>query len=134
MEVKNLLGRACKIEQIWYALLTEEKYFENCQYICHFVLQFFNRSFNECVVESEVSNVEAVQCSERPLKDENADKLNFISSNGPNPLVSRSLVEEMLNRRFGKDWHFTLLDSKWFVSKVVDRHFQLAKASTNSLA
>ena len=85
-------------------------------------------------MESEVSIVEAVQCSERPLKDENADKLNFISSNGPDPLMSKSLVEEMLNRHFGKDWHFTLQDSKWFVSKVVDRHIQMAKASTNSLA
>ena len=39
---------------------------------------FFNLSFNKCIVESEVSNVEAVQCSERPLKDENVEKLNLI--------------------------------------------------------
>ena len=35
---------------------------------------------------------------------------------------------------FGTDWHFTLNDSKWFVSKVVDPHFQIEKNAANSLA
>lgn len=135
MEVsKELSGDGFKIEQLWYILLTKENYYNNCKFINHFALQFFNRSFNECIVESEVSSVEAIQTSERPLKDENAEKLNFISSNGPHPLVSMSLVEDMLTRHFGKDWHFTLNDSKWFVSKIVDRHFQTAKNNPNSLA
>ena len=69
-----------------------------------------------------------------PLKDENAEKLNFVSSNGPHPLMSTKIVEEMLTRHFGEDWHFTLVNSIWFVSKVVDRQFKSAEDSPNSLA
>ena len=123
-----------KIEELWYVLLTEEKYYKNCQLVNHFILQFFTRSFNECIVETEVSNVEGILTSERPLHDKNAEMLNFISSNGPDPLVSIKVVEDMMSKRFGKDWHFTLANSRWFVSKVVDRHFDMAKNSTNSLA
>ena len=97
-------------------------------------MQFFTRSFNECVVETEVSNVEGILTSERPLHDKNAEMLNFVSSNGPDPLMSMKVVEDMMSKRFGKDWHFTLANSRWFVSKVVDRHFDMAKNSTNSLA
>ena len=61
-------------------------------------------------MEAEVSNVEGIQTSARPLKDDNAVKLNFISSNGPHPLMSTKVVEEMLTRHFGEDWHFTLVD------------------------
>ena len=69
---------------------------------------FLNRSFNECIVESEVSSVEDISTSSRHLKDENVEKLNFISSNGPHPLVSMSLVDDMLTNHFGKDWHFSI--------------------------
>ena len=72
--------------------------------------------------------------NEHPLHDKNAEMLNFISSNGPDPLMSMKVVEDMMSKRFGKDWHFTLANSRWFVSKVVDRHFDMAKNSTNSLA
>ena len=81
-----------------------------------------------------MSNIEDIQCSERNLTSENADKLNFISSNGPHPLKSMGIVEDMLTRKFGKDWHFTLVNSKWFVSKVVDRHLKDADSLPNSLA
>ena len=60
-------------------------------------------------------------------------KLNFISSNGPHPLASLPLVKDLFTAYFGKDWHFTLSNSKWFVSKVVDRHFDQAKKDINSL-
>ena len=73
------------------------------------------------------------QRSDRPLKDENAEKLNFIATNGPHPLVSMNLVDEMLTNHFGKDWHFTIANSKWFISKTVDRHFQCARNLPNSL-
>ena len=50
-----------------------------------------------------MSNIEDIQCSERNLTCENADKLNFVSSNGPHPLKSMGVVEDMLTRKFGKD-------------------------------
>ena len=72
-----------KIEELWYKLLTEEKYYRNCKFANHFILQFFTRSLNECVLETEVSNVEHITTSKRPLKDENTEMLNFVSTNGP---------------------------------------------------
>ena len=48
------------------------------------------------IVESAVSSVEEIQSSDRPLKDENVEKLNFIATNGPHPLVSMNLVDDML--------------------------------------
>ena len=112
-----------RLESLWYVLLTEEEYFKNSHYINHFCLNFLNRSFNECIVESEVSSVGEIQTSSRPLKDENAEKLNFIASNGPHPLVSKKLVDDMLSRHFGKNplnWKFTVVKSKWYISKTVD--------------
>ena len=53
---------------------------------------FLNRSFNECIVESEVSSVEDISTSSRHLKDENVEKLNFISSNGPHALFDSKMV------------------------------------------
>lgn len=92
-------------------------------------LKYLNRSHNE----SAVSSVERIDTSGRPLKDDNVDKLNFISTNGPHPLVSIKLVDDMLTNYFGKDWHFTQTRSKWFISKTVDRHFQRARNLPNSL-
>ena len=122
-----------KAERIWYLLLTDEKYYHSCKFLNYFCLKFLNRSINECIVEAEVSNVESIQTSGRPLKDVNAQKLNFIASNGPHPLVSSKLIDDMLTNRFGRDWHFMIVNSKWFVSKTVDRHFQLARNLPNSL-
>ena len=120
------------IEQVWYKLLTIDDYFKTCKFINHYyaLLQLLTRSFN-CVVETEVSKVEGIQTSDRPLKDENAEKLNFISFNGPHPLMSTKIVEEMLTRHFGEDWHFTLANSRRFVSKVVDRQFKSAEYLPN---
>ena len=72
-------------------------------------------------------NGEDIDTSGRPLKDENVEKLNFIATNGPHPLVSMNLVDDMLTNYFGKDWHYIMTQSKWFVSKTVDHHFQCAK-------
>ena len=85
-------------------------------------------------MESEVSSIEAIDTKSRPLKQENVDMLNFISTNGPHPLSSMSLVTDFLTNYFGSEWHFTLNNSNWFVSKVVDRHFAEARKATNSLS
>ena len=99
-----------------------------------FAVRFINRTFNETIIDSEVSSLEDIETKKRPLKHENSVKLNFISTNGPHPLVSLPLVKDVLNTYFGRDWHFTLAKSKWFISKVVDRHFHDAKNCNNSLA
>ena len=121
-------------KDMWYVLLTEEAFYKNCKYVNNFSLKFLNRSFNECIVESEVSSIEAIEAKGRPLKQENVDKLNFISTNGPHPLMSMKLVEDFMNNYFGSEWHFTLQKSKWFVSKTIDQKFQEAKNSNNTLA
>ena len=59
-----------------------------------------------------MSSIEAVNTKKRNLKDENVEKLNFISTNGPHPLMSASLVEDFLTNYFGSDWHFTISKSK----------------------
>ena len=121
------------LEQVWYTLFTEETYYKNCKFVNFIALKYLNRSHNECIVECAVSSVEEIDTSGRPLKDENVEKLNFIATNGPHPLVSMNLVDDMLTNYFGKDWHFTTARSKWFVSKAVDRHFQCARNLPNSL-
>ena len=77
------IAEILRIEGVWYSLFTEERFYRNCKFLNHYALQFLNRSFNECIVESEVSNIEDIQSSERNLTSENADKLNSISFNGP---------------------------------------------------
>jgi hypothetical protein len=104
---------------LWYEILTNENYFKNCKNFNNFALKFLNRSFN--VVEVEVSSLADIDTKKRPLKHENAEKINFISTNGSHPLVSLNLVDDMLNSYFGKNCHFVLAKSKWFVSKTVDK-------------
>ena len=99
-----------------------------------FALLFLNCSFNEGIVEVEVSSLKNVSTERRPLNQSTVEMLNFISTNGPRPLVAMNLVDDFLNAHFGKDWHFTTNQTKWFVSKTVDRHFKLAKDLPNSLA
>ena len=113
--------------ELWYELLTNEKYFKHTKKFNAFALLFLNRSFNEGIVEVEVSNLNNVSTERRPLNQSTVEMLNFISTNGPHPLVAMNLVDDFLNTHFGKDWHFTVNQSKWFVSKTVDRQFKLAR-------
>ena len=107
-----------------------------CVSVCTlpFALLFLNRSFNEGIVEVEVSSLKNVSTERRPLNQSTVEMVNFISTNGPHPFVAMNLVDDFLNAHFGKDWHFTTNQTKWFVSKTVDRHFKLAKDLPNSLA
>ena len=89
------MNKNLRIEGVWYSFFTEERFYRNCKFLNHYALQFLNRSSNGCIVESEVSNIEDIQCSERNLTIENADKLNFISSNGLHPLKSVGVVEDI---------------------------------------
>ena len=66
--------------------------------------------------------MEQIESERCPLTHVDACKLYFISTKRPHPLLSLSLVEDMLNSYFSKDWHFTLHNSKWFVLKVVNHH------------
>ena len=104
-----------------------------CKHFIDFALQFLNRIFNETIVESEVPSLEDIETKKRNLSHENAVKLNFISTNRPHPLVSLPSVTDILTDFFGKDWHFTLAQCKWFISKVIDSHFEAAKNLANSL-
>ena len=79
------------------------------------VLKFLGRSFNETVVESKVSSLENVETQKRPLNSKTTNMLNFISTNGPHPLVSLPLVKDFLDSYFQKEVHFTLNDSRVLV-------------------
>ena len=121
--------------KVWYELLTNKEYYEACLNINDFALRFLVRTYNECSVEVEVSNMNAIDTSSRPLKHITSEKLLFISSNGPHLSVSLMLVEDALNLYFkGNKWHFVLRDTKYFTSKVVDRRIREAEGMANDLA
>ena len=133
----NLLKKKSKFhqEELWYDLLSTEKYFKNCLNINEFALKFLTRTFNECTVESQVSAISQIETTSRRLLHEHAQKLAFISKNGPHPLVAVNVVEEPLNLYFkGKPWHFALSNSKYYTSKAVDSDFKEVKDMPNLLA
>ena len=132
-KAKSDMHKSYTQTDFWYTLLTTEEYYQNCKYFIDYSLKFLNRTFNETIVESEVSSLEDIETKKRRLKHETSVKLNFISTNGPHPLVSVPLVNDFLTDFFGKEWHFTLSSSKWFTSKVVDGHIEAARNLANSL-
>ena len=96
-------------------------------------MKFLNRSFDEGI-EVELSSLNKISSESRPLQQQTTDQLNFILTNRPHPLVSFGLVEHFLDAHFRRDWHFTLAQSKWFVSRNVDQHMEKAKSLPNSFA
>ena len=98
-------------------------------------MRFLTRILNEWSVESQVSTINAIETSSHRLKHDTSQKLAFISTNGPSPLVSLNVVEDALNDYFkGNDWHFVLSNSKHYTSKVVDTRIEEAKTLPNELA
>lgn len=60
--------------------------------------------------------------------------LNFISSNGLHPRVSRDLVDKILTNYFGNNWHFTIVQSSFLlVAKTFDQYFGSVTSQPNSL-
>ena len=100
-----------------------------------FTVKFLTRTFNECTLESQVSAIFQNETTSRRLSHEHAQKLAFISKNGPHPLVAMNVVEEALNLYFkGKPWHFALSSSKYYTSKTIDSVFKEVKDMPNLLA
>lgn len=132
-EVKENTDKKLNQTELWYILLTEERYFKNCIHFNYFALKIINRSANEGIVEVEVKSIKDISTSKRPLQNITTERLNFISTNGPHPLVSENLIKDSLDSYFGKDWHFLRSNSSHYTSKVVDRHFKEARALPNSL-
>ena len=122
------------IKQVWYKLLTIVYYFKTCKFINHYALQLLTRSFNGALWKPRCRRLKEFKLviGHSKMKTQK----NLISSNSmvQNPLMSTKIVEEMLTRHFGEDWHFTLANSRRFVSKVVDRQFKSAEDSPNLLA
>ena len=84
--------------------------------------RFLTRTFSECTIESQVSAINDIGTSSRQLKQEQSERLTFISSNGSHPLVSLKVVEDALNLHFkGKKWQFVLSNTTYYTSKTVDR-------------
>ena len=100
-----------------------------------FALRFLTRTSNECVVESQVSAIENIETSSRHLKHVMGEKLSFIKTNGPHPYSSLTVIEDALDKHFaGKPWHFVLMDSHYYTSKVVDNKIRQYESMTNDLA
>ena len=98
-------------------------------------MKFLTRTFNECTVESQVSAISQIETTSRRLSHENAQKLAFISKNGPHPLVAMNVVEEVLNLQFkDKPWHFALFRSKYYTSKAIDSVYKEDEYMPNLLA
>ena len=76
---------------VWYELLTN-----------FFALKFLNLSFNEAVVEVEVSNLKQQSTESRSLLQKTTEMLNFVSTNGPHPLVSMNVADSFLDLHFGE--------------------------------
>ena len=57
-------------EEFWYKLLPEQHYFVICRNINDFASRFLTRTFNECSVEAQVSAINSIETSSRPLKHE----------------------------------------------------------------
>ena len=81
----------------------------------------------------EVKSIKDISTSKRPLQNITTERLNFISTNGPHPLVSENLIKDSLDSYFGKDRHFLRSNSSHYTSKVVDTHFKEARALPSSL-
>ena len=52
---------------VWYELLTNPDMYMDCKKVNFFALKFLNRSFNEAVVEVEVSNLKQQSTESRSL-------------------------------------------------------------------
>ena len=78
---------------VWFELLTNEQYYKSCQKVNNFALRFLNRSLNDAVVEVEVSNLKETSSDKRKLLQKNTEMLNFVSTNGPHPLVCMDVVD-----------------------------------------
>ena len=122
-------------EEMWYSLLTKEEYYKQLMTLNEYALRFLTRTSNECIVESQVSSIENIETSSRHLKHVMGERLSFIKTNGPHPHFSLKVIEDALDRHFdGKPWHFVLMDSHYYTSKVVDSEIRQYESMTNDLA
>ena len=118
-------------EDLFYSICTEEKSFRHIKRVLAFSLRFLSRTFNECIMESFFSKVKDTDEAGRLLKHETVEKLCFIRSNGPHPLVAKPLIRAALNEHFkekGKgEWHFVTDADKFFISSSVTHQIEAAK-------
>ena len=89
---------------VWYELLSNEKYHSTIKDILEISLRFLNRDQNECPVESLYSSIGNVEKDGRyQLKHETSVKQTFIRINGPHILLSKQLRRKALDEMFLKD-------------------------------
>ena len=67
-EVKENTDKKLNQTELWYILLTEERYFKNCIHFNYFALKIINRSANEGIVEVEVKSIKDISTSKGHLK------------------------------------------------------------------
>ena len=69
----------------------------DCKKVNFFALKFLDRSFNEAVVEVEVSNLKRQSTESRSL----SKKQLIVSTNEPHPLISMNVADSFHDLHFG---------------------------------
>ena len=65
---KKLIGEQSYTQaEFWQLLLANDEYYQQCKHFIDFALKFLNRTFNETIVESEVSSLEDIETKKRNL-------------------------------------------------------------------
>ena len=99
------------------------KYFQNMQMFIQLALKLACKTPNEAVVESVGSMLNKHMRADRPGSQISFDCEMHIDWNGPVVSKANTLLERALDNKFGsrKRWNFKSGNSKFYVSKVVDR-------------
>ena len=82
---------------LWYLLLTREEFYVYCEYFIAFTVKFLNRSFNEAIVESEVSSLEDNKTPSRPR---NICKIEFHINKWSSSIGQSSPSKRLSNSTF----------------------------------
>ena len=85
-KLKIVHGNNLTSENIWYEILTNENYYENCKEINNLALRLLTRILNKCSLEVEVSIIGSIETHRRPLHHDTVNRLNFIILNVPHIL------------------------------------------------
>ena len=85
--------------------------YKNCKNVIAFAINFLNRSLNKAVMDDETANLKETSTESRPFAQKTTKMLNFVSTNGPYPLVCMHFVDKFLNAHCGINWHFTFQKS-----------------------
>ena len=93
--------------ELWYKICTDSKIYDSIQEFIGYSIHFLIQDQNECSVESVIGDIQKIDSRFRPrLKHETVEKQEFLTKNGPDPLLSKNLRFKALDRMWPEGWHF----------------------------